>query len=187
MSPREIYVSVISDRGFHIRRPPSAPTPGQGVVKHPEIIAPHGGTITFSIVTSPKPQTRKAASKVHVDRLLALLEKTTKTRGDKSSPSRTPSDEVEKVQLQVNWAPSFKALSIDDIDPADMQLELAVVSGIALLIGAIHPMTDRAPVESDGRRLAFDCSKGNAHACSSNASKCHETASRAREDYRIQR
>lgn len=109
------------------RRPTQLP-PNQtreGATIRQDPIPPLGGTVTFAIVTDPRPTSTSSAAQIHVNNILTLLEGKTKLKDAQGLP-KEPSDVTELASIRVDWRPVVNALAIP-VPSQELELDLAIV------------------------------------------------------------
>lgn len=84
-----------------------------------------GGTVTFAIVTDPRPTSASSAAQIHVNNALALLEGKTKLK-EAQGPPKEPSDVTELASVRVEWKPVLNALFIP-VPAQELELDLTIV------------------------------------------------------------
>ncbi|KIO18827.1 hypothetical protein M407DRAFT_11687 [Tulasnella calospora MUT 4182] len=98
-----------------------------------------GGTVTFAIVTDPRPTSTSSAAHIHVNNILTLLEGKTKLKDAQGLP-KEPSDVTELASIRVEWIPVPNALAIP-VPPQELQLDLAIDSTQLDLEGILKRIT----------------------------------------------
>ncbi|KAG8962614.1 mediator complex subunit [Tulasnella sp. 419] len=103
------------------RSPPTGSPQQQRRANPPPLL---GGTLTFKIAVNTKPQNREAASKRHVNKILAELQQKT-TFGATQEATKRPSDTPDDASIIAEWQPTQFALAVN-VRREDVTMDIVV-------------------------------------------------------------